>query len=639
MSKETLQFETEVRQILDLMINSLYSQREVFLRELISNASDALDNLRFSEITDKDLVTDDLEKHIRLIPDTAQKTLTIVDNGIGMSREEIVQNIGTIAYSGSKRFVEKMRELKENPELIGQFGVGFYSSFMVANKVRVHSAKAGSSEGTIWESSGDGKFTIESQPRPEGRGTTITLFLKSDTDENDSDQDFSDGWTLKSLVKKYSDFISYPIKMKMEHEEPELDADGKPIDGKSKTVERDETLNSQQALWLKSPKEVKKEEYNEFYKHLTGDWLPPVETIHYKAEGNQEFTALLYIPTNQPFDYHHRNTSFGLDLYVKRVFVAASCEHLLPSYLRFVKGMVDSSDIPLNISREMIQKDQNVKLIERAIVSKLLRSLKGFMERDRDAYETFWKQFGATLKEGIASEFNHKDQLTDLALFYSSNSDGLTSLKEVKGRMAPDQPAIYYMSGESLKNLKDSPHLEKLRQKGYEVLYLVDPVDEWVTGQLTEFDGKKLVSAVREDLELGGQSKEEESESSVKSKEEELKPVTDAMKKALEETVKEVKISNRLVDSPVCLVTGASDPTAHMERMMEALGKGGPKTKRILEINPKHPIFSKMLCLDSVNREKWAQILYNQALLNEGSPLENPAQFTKQISELMLEQS
>ncbi|MFW7381385.1 MAG: molecular chaperone HtpG [Oligoflexus sp.] len=637
MAKETRQFQAEVKEILDLMVHSLYSHREIFLRELISNASDALDKLRFEELSHADWNTVGQEKHIRLIPDAEAKTLTIVDNGIGMTHDEVLANIGTIAHSGTKEFIKKAQEVKDRPELIGQFGVGFYSSFMVADKVTVHTSKAGqsSSEGVLWESTGDGQFTIENKERPEGAGTTIILHLKSFESDEEA-QDFTDEWTLKSVVKKYSDFIEWPIKMKVTREEPELDQDNKPIEGKTKLTVEDETLNSQKAIWLRPPSEVSEDEYKEFYKHVAKDWNDPLNQIHYKAEGTQEFNALLYIPSQVPMDYNYRDTRWGLTLYVHRVFIMDHCEELLPSYLRFVKGVIDSSDLSLNVSREILQKDRQIQAIKKALSGKLLKHFKTMLEKDRETYEKFWKSFGSTMKEGIANDYANKEKLEELALFYSSHSpDKMTTLKEYVDRMKKDQKEIYYITGESIKQVESSPYLEKLRLKDYEVLYCVDPVDEWVMQSLMKFDDKHLRSITKEGLDLDTEEEKKKNEEELKSKEKDLETLINTIKGAVAENVKDVKLSNRLVDSPVCLVSGAYDPSARMERMMSAMGQTLPKAKRIMEINPNHAVFSRMRDLPEETQKEWAEILYNQALLNEGSPIEDPLKFTKQISNLM----
>ncbi len=633
MSKETLQFQTEVKQILDIMIHSLYSQREVFLRELLSNASDALSKLRFEEVTQPHLASG--EKYIRLEPNKDEHSLSIIDNGIGMSHDELIQNIGTIAYSGSKQFLQRAKELKDHPELIGQFGVGFYSAFMVAERVQLHTQKAGTQDGVIWESTGDGTYTIENAPRKEGTGTSIKLFLKKKDDNDESYQDFTEEWTLRSTVKKYSDFIEFPIKMQITREKPVKDADGKVIEDRKETVVEDEILNSRKALWLRSAKDVTKEEYNEFYKQLVMDWTDPLDVVHYKAEGTQEFSAMIYIPSNVPHDYYQRNVQWGLNLYIRRVFITAHCDELLPPYLRFLKGVIDSSDLPLNVSRELIQKDRKIVAIRKAIVSKMLRHFKTMMEKDRVQYVKFWEKFGATMKEGVASDFENKETLQDLMLFNSTFSEERVSLKEYVSRMKDAQKAIYYITGESISQLSGSPYLEKLRKNGFEVLFLTDPVDEWVMSSLHEYEKKPFKSITSEDLDLGDVD-EKKKEEEIKTQEERLHGITELMKETLKESIKDVKISTRLVDSPAVLVSGAHDPSAHMERIMEAMGQHMPKAKRILEINPEHAVFTKMLTLPDERKKLWAELLYNQALLNEGSTIQNPSKFSKLISELMV---
>jgi molecular chaperone HtpG len=552
-----------------------------------------------------------------------------------MTHDEVLQNIGTIAHSGTKEFLKKAKEAKDRPELIGQFGVGFYSSFMVADRVTVHTAKAGTEEGTLWESTGDGSFTVDSVKRPAGHGTTITLHLKKFDDDDNSVEDFSDEWVLRRIVKKYSDFIAWPIKMKATREENEVDSEGKPIEGKTKTVEEDEVLNSRKAIWLRSPNEVKDEEYNEFYKHVSRDWSEPFERIHYRAEGSQEFTALMFIPGAVPFDYNYRDTKWGLSLYVNRVFIMDHCEDLVPAHLRFLRGVIDSSDLSLNVSREILQKDRQVQAIKKAVVGKVMKHLQSMMENERDRYETFWKNFGATLKEGVTSDFSHKEKLEELCLFHSSHSDKLTSLSEYVGRMKKEQKEIYFITGDSLKTLQNSPYLERLKAKEYEVLYCVDPVDEWVMQAISKFQDKHLRSITKEGLDLDSEEEKQKSEEEVKAKEQEFKTLIDTIQGAVAEKVKEVKISTRLVDSPCCLVSGAYDPSARMARMMESMGQAMPQQKRIMEINPNHPVFGRMKDLPVSTQKEWAEILYNQALLTEGSPIEDPMRFSRQIANLM----
>lgn len=634
MSKTTHSFQAEVKQILDLMVHSLYSQKEIFLRELISNSSDAIEKRRLEALKDSSL-TSETDPEIRLSFDKKKRTLTLSDNGIGMNPQEVEKNIGTIAHSGTKAFFENAKKMKENPELIGQFGVGFYSAFMVADSVTLHTQKAGTSEGTLWISSGDGTYSTESVVRDQGAGTTITLHLKKFDD--DDAQDFTDEWTLRSIIKKYSDFIEFPIKMLCTRQEPELDKDGKPIEGKTTTKEVDETLNTQKALWRKSASEVTDEEYSEFYKQTCRDWTDPLETIHYKAEGTQEFTSLLFIPSQQPFDYNQREAKWGPSLYVKKVFISDSVEDLLPIYLRFIKGIVDSDDLPLNVSREILQKDHRIRAINKALVFKVIKQFENSLKKDREKYEKFWGLWGSTLKEGIASDHANKDKLQKISLFKTSLDNRLTTLDEYVSRMKEDQKSIYFLTGETIDQVKSSPYMEKLVKKGFEVLFLTDPIDEWVMQHITEFDGKTVENITRAELDLDTAEEKKKQEESLKAKEAELEPLTKTIQSTLEERVKEVKLSSRLVDSPVCLVSGQYDPSARMERIMESMGQAAPKTKRILEINPEHPVISKMSKQEPTTQAKWAEILYNQALLNEGSPIADPALFTRQISDLMIE--
>lgn len=636
MTKETRSFQTEAKQILDLMVNSIYSHREIFLRELISNASDALDKLRFEELQNPewDATQPHIEKHIRLIPNPEARTLTIVDNGIGMTFDEVIANIGTIARSGTKEFLKHTKEMAERPELIGQFGVGFYASFMVADKVTVLTQKAGTGEGTFWESTGDGSFQIDRQSRPEGTGTTIVLHLK-DFEGDDSVEDFTDEYVLRRVVKKYSDFISWPIRMLTTRDEPEVDAEGKEIEGQMKKVEEDETLNSQKAIWLRSPNEVSDEDYEEFYRHVGHDWQKPFDRIHYRAEGSQEFTALMFIPGAVPQDYYYRDTKWGLSLYINRVFIMEHAEDLLPTYLRFLRGVIDSSDLSLNVSREILQKDRQVQAIKKAVTAKVLKHLEAMLKTDREKYETFWKNFGPTLKEGMANDLSNKDKIQDLALFHTSESDKLTSLAEYVTRMKKDQKEIYYITGDSLEQLKASPYIEKVKEKGFEILYCTDPVDEWVMQSINKFDDKMLRSITKEGLDLDSEDEKAEKDKEIKDKEVEFKDLLATIQGAVSEKVKEVKISKRLVDSPVCLVSGAYDSSARLERMMASMGQEMPKAKRIMEINPKHAVFGRMKELSADRQKEWAEILYNQALLAEGSPLEDPMRFSQQIAKLM----
>lgn len=610
---KTHSFQAEIKELLNLMIHSLYSHREIFLRELISNASDALDKRKFAALTDEAMLPKDSELKIELETDPAQKMLKIRDNGIGMSFDEAMKNLGTIAHSGTKELLKHAGELKDRPELIGQFGVGFYSAFMVADKVTVHTQKAGTTEGVLWESTGDGTYSIDHVPRPEGVGTTLTLKLK-EFKEDDNVEDFTSEWTLKSLIKKYSDFIKYPIQYKNEKQEWT-------------------TLNSQKALWLKSPSEIKEEEYKEFYQQLTYDWNPPLKTIHYKAEGTLEYNALLYIPSKQPMNYYAREHEWGLSLYIRRVFIMNNCSELLPPYLRFVRGLVDSADLSLNVSREMLQHDRQVTAIKKSLVGKVLNHLKDMLTKERSTYENFWTEFGSTIKEGLPSEPAQKEKLTELVLFHSSHSDKMTTLEEYAGRMVKDQKHIYFITGDSLNVLQNSPYLEKVRAKGYEVLFCIDPVDEWVMDSFGDYKEFKFQSITKGELDIDT-PEEKEAQKGLKEK---YQPLLDVIMKVLGEHIKEVKTSDRLTNSPACLVADQHDPSAHMMRLMEKMGQSSQTPKRILEVNLSHPLFEKMMEAPANIQEKWAEILFYQALIFEGSALPNPKRFSEHISELMVQ--
>ena len=628
--KETKKFQAEVKQILDLMIHSLYSHKEIFLRELISNASDALDKLRYESIANSELKSNTSNLHIRLRSDRDKKTLSIEDNGIGMSYDEVLENIGTIAHSGTGRFLEKIKELKDRPELIGQFGVGFYSAFIVAEKVELLTQKAGENEGVKWESTGDGTYTIEKASRPQGHGTSISLHLKSDLE-----QDFTEEWSIKGIIKKYSDFISFPIKMETIREEQEKDESGKILVGKKKEIKNDETLNSQKALWLRPSSEISKEDYNEFYKHISHDWNDPLEYIHFKAEGINEFSALIYIPSQIPFDFHYREQKWGLQLYVKRVFILDHCEEIIPPYLRFLKGVIDSSDLSLNVSREMLQQDKQVQQIKKALTGKVFGRLKKWLAKDRKEYEKFWKLFGATIKEGIHSDPTNKERLMDLLLFRSTYSDQYTTLLDYVGRMQENQASIFFFSGDRYDELKESPVLEKFKNKNFEVLLMTDPVDEWVAQAIDQFQEKSFVSVLDEKLDIDTAEEKKEQEEKIKQAEDAMGPIIKVFKDELKEELQDAKISTRLVSSPVCLVSSEKAPSARMERIITALGQQGSKIKRILEINPDHKVIQKMNTLDTDDQKNWAKVLYSQALLQEGSPIENPVEFSKELGRMM----
>jgi len=632
MSKTTQSFNAEIKQLLDIVIHSLYSQKEIFIRELISNASDALDKLKFESLTNPALTSDQNPFEIRLETNKNDQTLKIMDTGIGMTPEEVTQFIGTIAKSGTKAFSQMNQEMKSKPELIGQFGVGFYSAFMVAEKVTLHTQKAGTTVGTVWESNGDGTYTVDTAARPEGTGTTITLKLKKfestqhEDGSTEAPQDFTDEWTLKSLVKKYSDFVSWPIKMKVE------------VKKENETTFEDQTLNSQKALWLKSPSEIKAEEYTEFYQHLTHDWNPPAKHVHFKAEGVTEFTSLFYIPSKKPWNYMMKDYEFGLSLYIKRVFIMDHCKDLLPPYLRFVKGLVDSSDLSLNVSRELLQQDRLVTQIRKNIVSKIFNTLKDWLTKDRKDYENFWNEFGLTLKEGIPLDPSQKEKIQDLLLFKSTASDQWSTLDEYVARMKPQQKDIYYITGERLEAIQHSPYLEKLKEKNYEVLLLTDAVDEWVTQGLTTFKDKKLVSITQEGLDLDTEEEKKQKETVKKAQTERFQPLMEKMKTILSEQVKDVVISDRLTETPVCLVSAQNDLSAHMHKILSQMGENkAQESKRILEINPQHPLFEVMLSAPEEKVQNWSEILFNQALLSEGNSVPNPARFSKLIADLMIQ--
>jgi molecular chaperone HtpG len=642
MSAETLQFKTELKQILDIIIHSLYSHKEIFLRELISNASDAIDTFRFESLTKpelKDAVP--VEFKIKLIPDEAQGTLTVSDNGIGMSKESIVDNLGTIARSGTRAFLEtlKQADVKDRPELIGQFGVGFYSAFMVADKVTVLSRPAGApdSSGVRWESDGQGSFSIESIDRPTP-GTDVILHLRAE------DKEFLQPWKLREIVKKYSDFVAHPIIMDVEKEaekgvgsSPAVKDTGKPGGPELPTPfsgKAEETLNSRKAIWLRPRSEVTKEEYEEFYKHISHDSAPPAKTIHYSAEGTIEFKALLYLPAHKPFDLLWGDSHKGLQLYIQRVFIMDDCEALLPLYLRFVKGVVDSPDLPLNVSREMLQKSAPLEKIKSNLVNKLLGTLDGMRNKEYDAYVSFYKELGIFLKEGVYQDWSNRQKLADLLLFQSTRTEPgqFTTLARYVLTMPADQKEIYYLIGESREQLEHSPYLESFRDKGLEVLLLTDSIDEFVVGALTEYKDKRLKAADRGALD--GAAVADETKKA-------FQPLLDFLQGKLPD-VKEVRLSSRLKESAACLVADDYALGAHMERLMQRLGKGKelPESKRILELNPTHPAVQalrNLLARDAADArlEKFGRLLYDQAVIAEGSKVKDPVAFAQRINELI----
>jgi len=640
MSKTTKQFQTEVQQLLDLVIHSLYSNRDIFLRELISNSSDAIDKIRFEAHSNEELLEGNSDWKIKLIPKKDAGTLTILDNGIGMNMAEVEENIGTIARSGTKAFMQALKDkaTTDNPELIGQFGVGFYASFMVADKVTLETRKAGSAaEGCRWESIGDGTYTVEECTR-EQRGTEIVLHLK------DEFKEYLEEWKIRSIVKKYSDYIQYPVVMDITRTETPKGVDGKEIEGAG-TIEKTEeqTLNSMKAIWARPKSEVTEEEYQEFYKHISHDFEPPFNTIHFSAEGISEFKALLYIPSKKPFDMFMADRKKGLQLYVKRVFITDRCEELLPDYLRFAKGVVDSSDLPLNVSREILQEDVQIKRIQKSLVTKILSTLSDVKEKNFDEYVNFWKEFGQVLKEGLHFDYANKEKLQELALFESTTTEAgsFTTLKDYVERMPEAQQEIYFITGDSRSSLETSPHLEIFRAKGYEVLFLTDPVDEWVVQALTEYKEKKLKAVDRGDVDLDSEEEKKEKETKQEQARKEFGDVLSFIKSHLEDKIKEVRLSKRLTDSSCCLVADEYGINANMERLLKAMNQPVPESKRVLELNPDHPIMKTMTGIFNENKEDsrlgdYADLLYDQALLTEGSPITDPLRFTRLVSELMV---
>ncbi|HLV76350.1 MAG TPA: molecular chaperone HtpG [Marinobacter sp.] len=622
-SKQTLGFQTEVKQLLHLMIHSLYSNKEIFLRELISNASDAEDKLRFAALKDDKLYEGDPELKIRIDYDKEAGTITIADNGIGMNREDVVANLGTIARSGTAEFIQQLSgDEKKDSKLIGQFGVGFYSAFIVADRVDVFTRKAGDAEenGVHWESAGDGEFTIQSVNRPQ-RGTEIVLHLKA------GDKEFADGWKLRSLVKKYSDHISFPVVMKAESGE----------DDKQDTLE---TVNDATALWTLPRAEVKDEEYKEFYKHIAHDFEDPLTWSHNKVEGKLDYTSLLYIPSRAPFDLYNREAPRGLKLYVQRVFIMDDAEQFLPLYLRFTKGVIDSNDLSLNVSREILQNDSTVDSIRTAMTKRVLDMLSRLAKKEGDEYQGFWDEFGAVLKEGPAEDFSNREKIASLLRFASTHSGESTqnvSLDDYIGRMKEGQSKIYYITGDSFAAAKSSPHLEVFRKKGIEVLILSDRIDEWMMGYLTEYAGKQFQDVARGDLDLG----EVETEEDKKHQEEaaiEHKDLLERIRTVLADQVQEVRITNRLTDSPACLVVGQFDMGAQMKKIMEAAGQQVPDSKPIFEINVDHPLVQRLEREQGEDRfGELANVLFDQATLASGEQLKDPGAYVSRLNRLLLE--
>ena len=623
-ASEKLVFQAEVKQLLHLMIHSLYSNKEIVIRELISNASDAADKLRFEALKDANLYEKDSELKIRLSFDKKKRTLTISDNGIGMSRDEVISNIGTIARSGTKEFLNNLTgDQAKDANLIGQFGVGFYSSFIIADKVTVITRRAGTSEGIQWESQGEGEYTI-SEVEKDARGTDIILHLKKDEDE------FLSDWTLKSIIKKYSDHITLPIVMKKSEWR----------DGEEVPTDEDETVNAASALWARNKNEIKEEEYNEFYKNLSYDQEPPLTYSHNRIEGKQEYISLLYIPTKAPFDLFDRERHHGVKLYVKRIFIMEASEKLMPNYLRFIKGVIDSADLPLNVSREILQDSKEVEAIRAGSTKKVLDLLEDMSEKKPDDYKKFWKEFGVVMKEGHSEDFQNREKLSKLFRFNSTHEEldaQVVSLKDYVARMKDGQEAIYYITADSYEAAKHSPHLEIFKKKGIEVLLLSDRVDEWLLSTFNEFEGKKLQSIAKGDLDLGKLEDEKEKEEKKKI-EKDAKSLVEKIQKALGDKVKEVKVTHRLTDSPACLVAGEHDLSGNLERLLKAAGQKTPDTKPILEINPTHKLIQKLEnTSDSARFNDFAEVIFDQALISEGGQLKDPVAFVKKINQFLVE--
>ncbi len=625
MTAQKMEFKTEVKQLLDLMIHSLYSHKEVFLRELISNASDAIDKARYEALTSSDLLEGEKAWKIKITSDKEAGTLTISDNGIGMTRDEVVEALGTIAHSGTRDFLRFLQEknIKDNPELIGQFGVGFYASFMVADRIIVLTRKAGmvGSKGVKWESEADGTFTVEEVDKA-GKGTDVVLHLKDD------DKMYLEEWEIKSVVRKYSDFIEHPVVMEVEKEQDSALEKGKKI-----KVREEETLNSCKALWLRDKAEITADEYNEFYHHISHDFGEPLKVIHYRAEGTSEFVALLFIPSQAPFNILYQDYKIGPVLYVKRVQIMEHCENLIPPYLRFVKGVVDSSDLPLNVSREILQNNSQVEIIKKNVTKKVLDLLGDMKKNEYDGYVKFYSEFGRVLKEGIHTDFSRREAISDLLLFPSTktDADSYTTFEMYVMNMKEGQDDIYYISGVSREEVMKSPHLEAFRDKGYEVLFMLDEIDDLIFSGF-EYKGKKLKSVLRGDIHLDKTSRDEE--------EKKFGKLVDFIKDHLKDDVKDVRLSGRLKDSACCLVSDEGDLDPKMEKFLKSMGQEVPAGKRILEINPDHSLFEAMNRLfekegGSALLGEYAGLLYDQALVMDGARPKDPVAFSRSMSKLM----
>ena len=628
--KQVMGFQAEVKQLLQLMIHSLYSNKEIFLRELVSNASDASDKLRFEAINNAALFEGDSELAIHIEFDKAARTISIIDNGIGLSQAEAVEHLGTIAKSGTKEFFSRLSgDQQKDAAMIGQFGVGFYSGFIIANKITVESRRAGlpADQGVKWESAGEGEFSVETINKPQ-RGTRITLHLREGED------DFLSAWQLRSIIRKYSDHISLPIKMHKEEWDEE----------KKEMIVKDEleTVNQASALWARSKSDITDEQYTEFYKHVSHDFQEPLSWTHNRVEGRSEYTQLLYIPAHAPFDMWDREKRGGIKLYVKRVFIMDDAEQLMPVYLRFVKGVIDSNDLPLNVSREILQESRDVKVIREGSTKRVLGMLEELANADeqekKDKYANFWKEFGPVLKEGIGEDSTNKERIAKLLRFASTQNDTdvqNVSFADYASRMKEGQDKIYYVTADTWMAAKNSPHLEIFRKKGVEVLLLTERVDEWMLSFLNEFDGKALVSVAKGDLDLG-QLEDENEKKQKEETETDFKELVEKMKVALAEKAKDVRVTFRLTDSPACLVAGENELSGNLLRMLKAAGQTAPDTKPTLEINPHHPLVQRLKYEDA-KFDDWSSLLFDQALLAEGGQLSDPAGFVKKLNDMLLD--
>ena len=651
MPTETFEFQVEARQLLQMMIHSIYSNKDVFLRELVSNASDALDKLRLEALRDDSLGADVSDLHIAIEADPKARTLTVRDNGIGMSRDEVVQLIGTIANSGTASFLKDLKEAEDSAAaegLIGQFGVGFYSSFMVADEVTLLTRRAGESQGTRWASTGEGTYTVDTvDDAPQG--TSIVLTLKPE-DAEDRLYDYTSAWKIKEIVKRYSDFITWPIRMAAQpvaaadtdtdtgtgtEEGTDAEADAAADD----TPAEPETLNSMKALWARSRDEVTDDEYHELYKHISHDWTDPLETIRLQAEGTFEYQALLFIPSHAPQDLFMQGYKRGVQLYVKRVFIMEDCEALMPSYLRFVKGVVDAQDLSLNVSREILQQDRQIQLMHRRLAKKVLSTVKDMMTADPERYATFWREFGRVLKEGLLGDFENRDAILGASSFATTHDkDAPTTLAQYVERMKDGQSHIFYLTGESRQAIENSPHMEAFQAKGIEVLLLTDPVDEVWVDAVPEFDGKQLRSVAKGEVDLGTEDEKAEAETEREAQQQEFADLLTWMTERLGENVKEVRLSSRLTVSAACIVSDTHDVTPALENIYRAMGQEIPHAKRILELNPKHPLILGLNRThterkDDTGLEETAQLIHDMALLAEGGELTDPARFVRLMAD------